>query len=447
MNTTIFRRVITLSLLIMLTSTFSVGQDLIPITLEQVLKIGGSDNLTIQEYKAKQALSQAGLTKAKQWWLPEVYAGAQTFQLWGAAMNSDGRFFLDVKRQNLWSGLGLKVNWDLAEGIYSTKSAALKSEASKYDSKAQKNQTLFKMIEAYYDLQTAQLSYTAYQNLVKQSDSIVQQIQIQVDAGLLYQSELLLAKSNKNHLKVEMLNAKIQYNTLSAGLKKLLNIDQHVKLVISNPSLLPLDYTVDANTTADSSATKRPEFQALSLRKQMFETERKKYGTGMWYPEISIGTYGSYSGRINGNVSPMFPAQYPETNQLYPTSALNVSILWKIPIGELAYQGNQKELNSQILLNEIAVAQLHAQINNEVANALTDIETGKEQIEIAKESIDLTSSALNQSIQRQKLGTAKPYEVFQAQQYFLQAQLDYLGAVSSYNKAQFALKVAKGDML
>jgi outer membrane protein TolC len=183
------------------------------------------------------------------------------------------------------------------------------------------------------------------------------------------------------------------------------------------------------------------------LRKQMFETERKKYGTGMWYPEISIGTYGSYSGRINGNVSPMFPAQYPETNQLYPTSALNVSILWKIPIGELAYQGNQKELNSQILLNEIAVAQLHAQINNEVANALTDIETGKEQIEIAKESIDLTSSALNQSIQRQKLGTAKPYEVFQAQQYFLQAQLDYLGAVSSYNKAQFALKVAKGDML
>jgi len=71
----------------------------------------------------------------------------------------------------------------------------------------------------------------------------------------------------------------------------------------------------------------------------------------------------------------------------------------------------------------------------------------KEQIEIAKEALDFTTEALNQSIERQKIGTAKPFEVFQAQQFFLQAQLDYLKAVSAYNKAQYALKVAEGENL
>jgi len=61
--------------------------------------------------------------------------------------------------------------------------------------------------------------------------------------------------------------------------------------------------------------------------------------------------------------------------------------------------------------------------------------------------LELTTEALNQSIERQKLGTVKPFEVFQAQQFFLQAQIDYLKAVSGYNKAQFTLKVAKGEIL
>jgi outer membrane protein TolC len=447
MRTTILKRLNSLVLLFLLATIGSVAQESIPISLEKVLEIGGSDNLTIKEFKARQSLTEAEVTQAKQWWLPEVYAGAQTYQLWGAAMNADGRYFLDVKRQNLWTGVGLEINWALAEGIYSTSAAHLKHKAAGFDLKAEKNQTLLKMITAFYNLQTAQLSHEAYLRLTKQSDSIINQIQFQVDAGLLYQSELLLAKSNRNHLRVEALSAQKSYNAYSADLKKLLNIGQNVQLVISTPSLMPLDYSVNENATSDFNTSNRPELEALSLRKQAFESERKKITSGLLLPEVSIRTYGSYSGRITGNVSPMFPAQYSETSQLYPTSALNVSILWKLPIGELVYHGNSKVINSQIILNEIASEQMQSEVNTEIANAQSDIATGKMQIEINTESISLTSQALHQSLERQKLGTAKPYEVFQAQQFFLQAQLDHIQTVGEYNKAQFALKVAKGDDL
>ncbi len=423
------------------------AQDTIPVSLETVLKIGGADNLTIKEYKERQELSLAELTKAKEWWLPEIYAGVQTHQLWGATMNADGRFFLDVSRQNLWGGLGLNVNWDFADGIYNAKSANLRNQASQYMTQAERNQQLLKMINAYYELMTAQLNYSAYQNLVSQSDSIVQQIQFQVEGGLLYQSELLLAKSNKNHLQVEMLNAKKVYNNASAELKKLLNIEQNIKLASTDESLLPLDFTVVLEAVEDSTYLNRPEIKANELQFQALEMERKKYTTGLLIPELNIGTYGSYFGRINGNVSPMFPDQYPETQQLYPTSALNVSLMWKIPLGALTYQGDKKSFDSKMRLNEIEAEQFKVQINEEIANARSDLQLGKEQIEIAKEALDFTTEALNQSIERQKLGTAKPFEVFQAQQFFLQAQLDYLKAVSAYNKAQYGLKVAKGENL
>jgi outer membrane protein TolC len=423
------------------------AQDTVSINLEKVLGLGGADNLTIKEYKERQKLSLAELAKAKEWWLPELYAGAQTQQLWGAAMNADGRFFLDVNRQNLWGGLGLNANWDFADGIYNAKSANLRSQASQYMTQAERNQQLLKMIDAYYNLMTAQLNYDAYQKLVVQSDRIIQQIQIQVEGGLRYESELLLAKSNKNHLQVEMLNAKKAYNNASASLKKLLNIEQNVKLVSVDESLLPLDFTVELEVLEDSAYLNRAETKANELQFQALEAERKKYTTGLLIPELNIGTYASQFGRINGDVSPMFPAQYPETQQLYPTQALNVSFMWKIPLGALTYQGDKKSFDSKIRLNEIEADQIKVQVNEEIANASSDVQLGKEQIGTAKEGLDLTTEALSQSIERQKLGTAVPFEVFQAQQFFLQAQLDYLKSISAYNKAQYGLKVAKGEDL
>ena len=41
---------------------------------------------------------------------------------------------------------------------------------------------------------------------------IAEQIGIQVESGLQFESEFLLAQSNYMHLKIEMLNAKTKYN-------------------------------------------------------------------------------------------------------------------------------------------------------------------------------------------------------------------------------------------
>lgn len=244
-----------------------------------------------------------------------------------------------------------------------------------------------------------------------------------------------------------MLNAQSEYNQKSSELVRLLNLDSKVKLVSIDSVMLPLDFQQEFLSVNDTTYKNRPEIKAIDFTIRSLQTERKITTTGLFIPTLSIGTYGSYFGRINGAVTPMFPLQYPETKQLYPTGMLNASLTWNIPLGRLIYGGDIKQFNSQIKIQEIKSEQFKAQINEEIANAQQQLIIEKEQIQIAKEGLELTTEALNQSIERQKLGTVKPFEVFQAQQFFLQAKIDYLKAISEYNMAQFALRVAKGEIL
>ncbi len=423
------------------------AQETVPITLEKVLELSGANNLTIKEYQERQKLANAKVSKAKEWWLPEAYGGAQTQQLWGAAMNSNGNFFLDVNSNNLWLGLGVNVNWKFADGLSNLKASKLERRSSDYLSIAERNKVLLKSIEAYYNLMTAQLNLVAYKNLVTQSASIIEQMQVQVEVGLIYQSELLLAKSNKNHLQIEMLNANKDYNVASAELLRLLNIEQQVQLVSVDSMLIPLDYSEKLVETSDTIYKQRPEIKANELEIQALQVRKKSYTSGLLIPELNIGTYSSYYGKLNGKVTPMNTTSYPNPNQLYPTQAISASLLWKIPIGALTYRGDAKKYNSLIRLKEIEDQQFKAVINEEIANARVKIHLGKEQIETAKEAMNFTTEALKQSIERQKLGTAKPFEVFQAQEFYLKSQIDYSEAISTFNKAQFELKVAKGELL
>src|SRR3990170_1538299 len=207
------------------------AQKPVAINLETVLRLGGANNLTIKEYKQRQELAAANLTQSKEWWLPDLYAGIQSHRLGGAVMNGNGNFFLDVSRDNLWMGLGLNATWDFADGIYKVKAERLNARAAEFQTQSKRNHALLEIIDSYFDFLSAQLSAEAYQQLASQADTISRQIEIQVQAGLRYQSELLLSKSNLNHLKVEMLNAMAGYYSQSAKLINLLNLDPAIKLV------------------------------------------------------------------------------------------------------------------------------------------------------------------------------------------------------------------------
>lgn len=407
----------------------------VPVNLETVLKLAGADNLTIKEYELKYQQSLAEQSKAKEWWLPAIYFGTTTHYLNGAAMNTDGQIFHPVNRNNLWAGIGLSAEWDFGKGIYGTLAAKQKADAMKYQSQAERNQAILKAIEAYYDMQVEQLKYAALQQLVNQSDSLTQQIKIQVDAGLRYQSEYLLAQSNYNHLKISLLQSKVEWQKKSAELANLLNMDGGVLLASSDDVIIPLKLSVNIPDTTQQKAVfgKRPEY--LNLQSNLFslQTQRKSFTTGLLMPKLKIGTEDALFGKV---VSPY-----------YNTYQLNAALVWQLPLGRFVYNGDLKKQDANILIQQNQMEQFKNQVQQELNKGIAQLQSSEEQMKIASEALKLSVEALQQSMERQKLGTAKPFEVFQAQQFYMQAQVDYLQAVSEYNKAQYLLLIVTGGNL
>ncbi|MBL4653014.1 MAG: TolC family protein [Flavobacteriales bacterium] len=407
-----------------------------PINLETVLTLGGANNLTIKEYKLKQDLALADFAKAKEWWLPNLYAGTSFHQLWGNAMNSDGRIFTDVNRQSFWGGVGVNSSWDFGNGIFTANAAELSSEATALETEAQQNQTLLSIIETYYDFLVAQLYAESYAQLAAQAKTIADQIEIQVDAGLLFESELLLAQSSYSHLQVQMMSAQLQQNTKSALLTQLLNIDPTSRLVCIDTVLTPLTFekeNLELETSFEPAYQKRPELKSMDLMLQALNAEKKTTTTGLLLPSFSVGAYGSYFGGVFTPVN--------------PTSSINASLIWTIPTGRLIYGGKLKQFDARIALQENQILQAKAAINREVLYAKGRIILAKEQLDIALEGSRLAEKALDQCVQRQQLGTVRPFEILQAQEIYINSRLDYLTSVSSYNKAQYQLLVATGNNL
>ena len=405
------------------------------VDLETVLKLGGANNLTIQEYKQRQKLALANLAKAKEWWLPDIFTGTTLHQLWGNAMNTDGEIFESLDRQNFWGGAGLNATLDFGDGIFKVKAAKLKARASVYRTQAEKNKALLNIIETYYDFLTAQFSYKAYEQLAAEADDLARQIAIQVEAGLRFESEMLLAKSNSNHMRVEMLNARTQYYNMSATLVKLLNLDPVMKLVATETIIAPIELitTQSMNGSFDSAYQSRPELKNMELMLQSLYEEKKTTTTGLLLPELSVNAKGSYFGDIFKNLD--------------PTAEINGALLWKISLGRLTYGGELKQYNARIALQKIQMQQARAQVNEEVISAREQILAAREQIEVALEGSRLGEQALKQSIARQQLGTIRPFEILQAMEIYIKSRLDHLKAVSTYNKAQYKLLVAMGNDL
>lgn len=415
------------------TQTLPAGRQ--SINLETVLQLGGANNLTIKKYKQKQKLALADLDKAREWWLPDIYTGATAHQLWGAAMNTDGVIFTDLNRQNFWGGIGINASWDFGKRIFNAKAENLQAQASVYLTIAERNNALLEIIETYYDFLLAQLYYKAYEQLVVHGDTITQQISVQVEAGMRYESELLLSQSNQNHLKVEMLKAKMKYSTKSAALVKLLNLPPNVKLVSTDSLLAPLELVEQLEDVIlnDSIYNNRPEFKATNLMLQSLQVEKRTTTTGLWLPDLQLGTYTSMFGDV---ISP-----------LYPTSAINASLRWKIPLGRLTYGGELAQFNAKIAIQKTEIEEVKAIVNEEVLNARETMYIAQEQMEIALEGSEQAEKALMQGMERQRSGTIIPYEILQTQEVYIKSRLDYLNAVSTYNKAQYQLFVAVGNDL
>lgn len=148
----------------------------------------------------------------------------------------------------------------------------------------------------------------------------------------------------------------------SALLSNLLNLNPEVKLVSADTALVPLALT--ASTTETESFPDRSEFKGLKSELQSLQTLRKTANEGLLLPKLTVGVQNGVFGAYQG----------PTQN----TSDLNASLLWTIPLGCFVYNGDLKQWDSKILLQQNKLAQFKNRYRQETATANAQLQAAGE---------------------------------------------------------------------
>lgn len=398
------------------------------ITLDEVMKRAGVESGVVKEFQALYEVAKAEQKVAGNWWIPDVYLGIRYHQLDGAAMNGNGDFFRDVSRENFWAGAGLNVQWDLAQGIYGSKSADLRAESVMFRAEDQQNRAVLSAIETYLELSSAQSRVAILDNMEEESGKLLEQIRLQYEGGFLYESEYLLARANHNRNKLNLREAEKGMAAASDELIYLIHHDAQA-LRASDEVLAEVEFVTDLS--AEENVETHPIKKSLTAQYEAVKAQKEEKTKGLLLPTVGVGNHNGLFGE-------------PVTDLDF-TYAINAAITWRIPLADLFGAGEAKVYQERMALCDVYMEEFNFEAKREVNSARNSWRFSRDQLSLARESMDLTREAWLQSIRRQQLRTAEPYEVYQAQQFYMQSQIDYYQAVVGFNLAQYQYYVAVGN--
>ena len=399
-----------------LCSVFSVNaQDTLYLSHNKMLQMTLNQNLQIQSNELKFTLAKASFYKSIGKALPTLGMGMNRYELSGFTQSTEGDF-VDVNKNNEWSGKSFRLSWDLSELLFNSAAKKQGVKAAFYSKEANNIDEKITVFSNYYRLLASEEKAKAITSFIIKNTEIIAQLQLQVSAGLRLQSELLLAQSNLNNLKIKLLQQQQITTELSQQLLATINVEGNYILKTD------CDFYINNTTTIndlnlEEKLNNRFELQQLSSEVSASKWQKNRELYGLLLPKISFGMNDGLLGSINQDA-------------LGNQNIMTTSVQWSIPLGNIFPAGNYKTENSLYKLKMLERSQLKNELRAEMNALLAAFNSANQQHELAKLSSEFAKLAYEQSLQRQQLGTAYQLELFHAEKEYLNAKLIYIDAIA-----------------
>jgi outer membrane protein TolC len=399
-----------------LCSVFSANaQDTLVLSHNNLLQMTLSQNLQVQSNKLKFKLAKASFYKSIGKALPTLGLGVKRYELSGYTQSTEGTF-VDIDKNKEWTGKSFRLSWDLSELLFNSAAKNQGIKAAFYNKETGNIDEQIMVYIAYYKLVASQEKEKAIVSFIQKNKEIVAQLQLQVSAGLRLQSELLLAQSNFNNLKIKLLQQAQNTKELSQQLLATLNVEGNFIIKTDCDFYLNNATPID-DFNLEEKLNNRFELQELRSEVSAMKWKKNRELYGLLLPQISFGMNDGLLGPIN---------QDAFGNQ----NIMTTSLMWSIPLGNIFPAGNYKTESSLYKLKTLEKAQLKNELRAEMNTLIAGYNSANEQYELAKQSAEYAKLAYEQSLQRQELGTTTQLELFHAEKEYLNARLVYIGAIA-----------------
>jgi outer membrane protein TolC len=329
--------------------------------------------------------------------------------------------FFDVRARATASLLDLNA-------LDSERSARRSEDAAKFDFQDAREAVVLGIAAAYLQTiaETAIVDTVAAQTDTAQAlyNQAVNQKQAGASAGI----DLLRAQVELQTRQQQLIAARNNLAKQKLALARMIGLPLDQSFVLADkapyqPSetvtlddLLKRAYGTRADYQSALSAEKAADYMKRAARDEHLPSAAANGDYGVIGPSPTQ-THGTFTASIGVNI-PIFTGNRAHGDAL---------------VAEAAYQRSQQRAEN-----------LRAQIEQDVRNALLDLQSASDQVQVAKSNVDLAQQTITQARDRFAAGLTDNIEVVQAQETLATANSSYISSLFAYNVARVDLARATG---
>lgn len=299
-----------------------------------------------------------------------------------------------------------KSNADMATRTY---------ESSRYDAETSIELVIYNVKVAYYNLVFAEIQKKVYEDTVKDFELQYKQAKAQYNIGKKAKIDVTTAEYNLGNAKVNLIKAKNTLELAAAELANAVGIPELENVVLKD-QLNSKAYDVNFTDLLKTAQASRPAL--LSAKKLMDAAELNiRSAKRAFTPDLSaFGSYNQGGRQIDSDYGYQFGVQLNY-------NAINLMLL-------------KKQVDQAKAEYKKAVADYEQQRQNvylEVKSAYINLLNSHDSISVSKLALQQAKERQYQAFRRYQVGLGDAIEFKDAENSYLNAQLDYYSNLLSYN--------------
>lgn len=403
------------------------------LTLQDAIEKGLQANLNVLLSGAKiDAAEGTRLRRLSAELLPRV-----TAQTYANLQNRDLRAF-GISFPGLPGVVGPFSNYDIRvygqqnlvdlQSLHGFRASERALDADKLDDRDARDLIVRAIAAIYLNAESAAARANAAQSRVNDSNTLYQLAKDKHEAGTATGVDVLRAEVQLANDKQALLIARNAYQQALLSLARNLGIDPGTPLALADTLKFEPLIAPEVETLVSAAVLTRADYLSLAAQRQAL-VEQQRASRARFYPKLSInGNFGEIGRSIGG---------------IQPTGLIQGQI--DFTIFDHDREGEAQEIIAQIRSIDDRVADLRRGIAEDVREALLNLDSAAQQVDVAGEGQQLAQRELEMAQDRFQQGTANNVEIVTAQDELARAEENYIVAVSSHVDAKFALARALGD--
>jgi outer membrane protein TolC len=263
---------------------------------------------------------------------------------------------------------------------------------------------------------------------VQTAQALYNKATAQQQAGVAPAIDTLRAQVELQTRQQQLIAASTEFAKEKISLARVIGLHPRQEFELASKSPYEAFPIPDLETSVQRAYTLRSDYKAAHDRLVAAELERSAAVAG-YFPSLDLSTNWGEIGATPGGVLPTYTL----------IGTLNIPIFQGGRV-----HGDILKADATLRQAQAQMADIRAQIDQDIRNALLDLKSSSDQVEVAQSSVNLAEQALTQSQDRFSAGVTDNLEVVQAQEALATAHENLISSLYMHNLAKVSFARALG---